>query len=204
MLTVVFDLGDVLVTRTDQVAQVAALTGAPVEHAHYWAPRAAYDAGCSDHEYWSKVVEVFGSPMSPDLAAALGRADAGMWAVIRPAARAILADLNTAGVSVHILSNAPASMGPAIDRAPWRALIGERFISGELGLVKPHPAIYDHVEAALGLPPSALAFIDDRPDNLEVPASRGWTTHLWASDADTRVWLETLGLLQPRADKAQP
>ncbi|HSN43705.1 MAG TPA: HAD-IA family hydrolase [Propionibacteriaceae bacterium] len=204
MLTVVFDLGDVLVSRTDQLAQVAELTGVAIGHAQYWAPRARYDAGISDLEYWSQVFEPFGTPMDANLAATLGRADAEMWAHIRPEAWAILADLHRAGTSIHILSNAPASMGPAIDRSPWRTFIGERFISGELGVVKPHPGIYDHVEAALGLPPSDLAFIDDRPDNLEVPASRGWTTHLWVSDADTRAWLETLGMLPPSVDDVAP
>ena len=197
MLTVVFDLGDVLTSRRHQFAQASGVIGAVVDHDAYFGARALYDGGCSNLEYWSRVVDGLGVTMDASLADTLGRLDADLWCQIRPEAEAILADLHDAGVSVHVLSNAPRDTGPAIDRSPWRRFIGQRFISGALGVMKPDPAIYAHVEASLGLTPDDLAFIDDRADNVATAASLGWTTHLWISDADTRDWLTSLGLLLP-------
>ncbi|MGI9389090.1 MAG: HAD family hydrolase [Boseongicola sp.] len=53
------------------------------------------------------------------------------------------------------------------------------FISGELGLVKPDPAIYDHVERHSGVSPDRLIFTDDSPANIAAAAKRGWKTHLF-------------------------
>jgi 2-haloacid dehalogenase len=53
------------------------------------------------------------------------------------------------------------------------------YVSGDLGLIKPDPRIYDHVEKDCGLPPETLLFTDDRPENIDAAARRGWQTHLF-------------------------
>ena len=53
--------------------------------------------------------------------------------------------------------------------------------------------------ADLELEPGEIAFIDDKQANVDGALAVGWHAHLWVSDADTRAWLETLGVLRPRA-----
>ncbi len=40
------------------------------------------------------------------------------------------------------------------------------FVSHELGMMKPNPAIYEHAIATVGLPPEQLLFLDDYEDNV--------------------------------------
>jgi glucose-1-phosphatase len=48
------------------------------------------------------------------------------------------------------------------------------FLSYELGVMKPDDRAYAAVETALGRPVSALLYIDDRVENVEAGARRGW------------------------------
>lgn len=193
---VIFDLGGVLVPETDQIAAHAAALGMPEEQMRvaYWNDRHAYDSGLStDAQYWTGVA---GRPVDDEEAQRLAGDDSTRWMRIRPAARAILAELKEAGVPRFILSNAPAALQPTLDAAEWRHLVDGRFVSGHLVMAKPDEAIYRHVEDELGLHAAELAFVDDKPENLVAPERLGWQTHLWTSDGATRAWLVDLGLLQ--------
>ena len=97
-----------------------------------------------------------------------------------PLSAIILRALRGKGMPVFALSNFGVSTLALADRHfPALADFDRRFISGELGLVKPDPAIYAHVEAETGVDPKGLLFIDDRPANIEAAAARGWQTHLF-------------------------
>ena len=52
-------------------------------------------------------------------------------------------------------------------------------VSGHMGITKPEPRIFEMVETAAGLSGDALLFTDDRPDNIDSAAARGWRTHLF-------------------------
>ncbi len=197
MTTIVFDLGGVLSTPEGKVAGMAELMGvdATLLDAAYWAPRAEYDAGCSNLAYWSAVGEQVGMSVDEELADRLSHADAEGWARIRPEAVQILADLAEAGVKTAILSNAPTDMYEAIDAAAWRQHVGPLFVSGVLEAVKPDAEIYDHVAQTLAVDPAELYFIDDSPANVAGAQAQGWHAHLWRDDADTRAWLVELGVL---------
>lgn len=199
MLTVVFDLGGVLASETTQVADAARRMGVAETDVGepYWANRLPYDEGCSHVEYWSAVARAVGTEVDDHLAEELGRHDAMLWARLRPEAEQILADVSAAGQPVWLLSSAPVAMGAAIDEAPWRRHLRGRVVSGEVGLIKPWEPVYEHVESVTGAKGADLAFIDDKAHNLEVPTRRGWRTRLWSNDADTRDWLEDLGVLKP-------
>lgn len=47
-------------------------------------------------------------------------------------------------------------------------------VSGELGLIKPDRAIYDHHVSAFGLEPAATLFIDDSEKNVAGAIAAGW------------------------------
>jgi epoxide hydrolase-like predicted phosphatase len=68
-----------------------------------------------------------------------------------------------------------------------RGLIAELFdacvISGEVGMRKPEPAIYALAADRMGLPPAAIAFVDDLPGNLKPARELGMTTIVHRGDA---------------------
>ncbi|AQR61213.1 2-haloalkanoic acid dehalogenase [Brevundimonas sp. LM2] len=47
-------------------------------------------------------------------------------------------------------------------------------VSGEIGLIKPDPAIFAHHQRSFGLDPSATFFIDDNAANVEASRKAGW------------------------------
>ncbi len=62
---------------------------------------------------------------------------------------------------------------------PFLGEFDRRYISGHMGVIKPDAEIYAMVEADCGVPPEGLLFTDDRIDNINAAASRGWQTHLF-------------------------
>ncbi|MDR1808198.1 MAG: HAD-IA family hydrolase [Propionibacteriaceae bacterium] len=196
--TTVFDLGHVLAEPANLYEPLADLLGVPAAQLQdvYYIHRHQYDMGLPDRDYWSRTVEELG--VAVDLPALLDRlvaADVAGWSVIRPGAAGILEELGARGVPVAILSNAPCCFVQAFQHLPWRTLARQAFFSASLGLAKPDPAIYRHVEVALGADPRSLWFVDDRPENVAAAAERGWQAHQWRGDADTRAWLAGAGIL---------
>jgi epoxide hydrolase-like predicted phosphatase len=50
----------------------------------------------------------------------------------------------------------------------------EIFISGEMGLAKPDPAIYQEVVKRLAVDPAEIVFVDDFIENVEAARQAGW------------------------------
>jgi 2-haloacid dehalogenase len=71
------------------------------------------------------------------------------------------------------------------------------FVSGHLRTIKPEPEIYDHLERDTGVAPDRLLFTDDRPENIEAAAARGWHTHLFTTPDTWAARLVDEGLLTP-------
>ncbi len=113
-----------------------------------------------------------------------------------PDTAALLRGLRAGGVAVHALSNFGAGTFELAERHyPVLAEFDRHFISGRLGVMKPDPAIYAHVEAELGLAPGAMLFTDDRHENIAAAADRGWQTHLFEGPGGLRDRLVVEGLL---------
>lgn len=53
------------------------------------------------------------------------------------------------------------------------------YVSGHMKVIKPDADIYAQLEADCGIEPKRLLFTDDRLDNIEAAAARGWQTHLF-------------------------
>jgi putative hydrolase of the HAD superfamily len=197
----IFDLGMVLATPVGIYEGLAKLLGTTQEAVikGFWGPhRHAYDEGGSDRDFWVTALPLIEGAHVTDLDTklpALVDADTNGWRHIRPGAREILEELNGLDVPVHVLSNAPRHFAESATTFDWRDLVDTFFFSGLLGVAKPDPAIYAAVEDALGLPPDALWFIDDKQENITTATSRGWHAHLWTDDIDTRGWLTAEGFL---------
>jgi putative hydrolase of the HAD superfamily len=86
-----------------------------------------------------------------------------------------------AGVRTAMLSN---SWGEdRYDRTQLEALFDAWVISGEVGLRKPDPAIYELAAERLGLPASACVLVDDLPGNLKPARALGMATVVHRGDA---------------------
>jgi FMN phosphatase YigB (HAD superfamily) len=74
------------------------------------------------------------------------------------------------GVRTGLLSN---SWGLDYPREGWDRLFDVVVISGEVGLRKPDPAIYELAAQRLGLPPAQVVFVDDLPSNVQGAVAAG-------------------------------
>jgi putative hydrolase of the HAD superfamily len=117
----------------------------------------------------------------------LGRLFAGM----RPDAAMfdLVTDLREAGLKVGLLSN---SWGNTYPRKRIDALFDHIVISGEVGLRKPDPAIFQLSLEGLGVAPERAVFIDDAEPNVLGAAALGLHTVLHTTAEETRTSLAVL------------
>lgn len=110
----------------------------------------------------------------------------------------LLRALRRTGLPVFALSNFGRETFEIGEAAyPFLEEFDRRFLSGEMGVTKPDPRIYEMVEEGCGLPPESLLFTDDREENVEAARIRGWRTHLFQSPAGWAGRLIDEGLLAP-------
>ncbi len=108
----------------------------------------------------------------------------------------LLRALRARGVPVFALSN--FGLEPfALARTAYPFLdeFDRLFLSGAMGVTKPAPRIYELLEQGCGLPPDALLFTDDRAENIDAAAARGWQTHLFEAPQGWADRLVAAGLL---------
>ena len=68
-------------------------------------------------------------------------------------------------------------------------------VSGEIGLIKPDPAIYARHQAAFGLDPAITLFIDDNAANVAAAEGAGWRAVHYAGHDGLVVDLTALGII---------
>ena len=104
--------------------------------------------------------------------------------------------LRNKGIQVFSLTNfGIQSFAYAATHYPFLNEFDRQFISGHMKVIKPDPVIYRLVEENCGIEPEALLFTDDRTDNIDMAASRGWQTHLFQSPQGWADALVAHGLL---------
>jgi putative hydrolase of the HAD superfamily len=180
-LTVVFDLGEVLVPSTGVLPVLAAEIGVPEARLGpaYWTARSDYDRGASAAVYWEGVLAALGRGPDPALAERLRDLDAGKWSALPDTGRELLDAAAATGRRLGLLSNAPAPLAAAVRAAPWSSAVDVLVFSADVGLVKPEPEIYARADAAYGTRPSDVVFFDDRGDNVAAARAHGWDAHLF-------------------------
>lgn len=108
----------------------------------------------------------------------------------------LLRALKARGVPVFALSNiGEETFAIAAARYPVLGEFDRAYVSGALRLIKPDPRIYAAVEEDSGIAPGGLLFTDDRADNIEAAAARGWRTHLFEHSEGLAARLVAEGLL---------
>ncbi|WP_099827820.1 HAD family hydrolase [Oceaniglobus indicus] len=117
-----------------------------------------------------------------------------------PHSVSLLRALRARDVPVFALTNFGVdSFAYAATQYPFFNEFDRAYVSGRMELIKPDPAIYAALEADCGVAPDALLFTDDRPENIEAAAARGWRTHLFDGPAGFAARLVAEGLLDDAA-----
>ena len=103
---------------------------------------------------------------------------------------AAVASARRQGIRTGLISNSWGTR--RYDRAKLAELFDGVVISGEVGIRKPAPEIYELGAREIGLPPEQCVFVDDLPFNLAPAAELGMGTVHHTSAADTIPELERL------------
>ncbi len=172
---VLFDLGGVLIELADIQSMGRFFGEEPEEEvwrrwlACPWVRR--FERGqCSPDAFARGMVESWSMRASPEaFLEAFIRWPRGLM----PGARA-LAEAVRARVPIGCLSNTNALHADrhASEEGVY-GLFDHRFLSHELGLVKPDPEIFEHVLGVLGCRPERVLFLDDNAINVEGARAAG-------------------------------
>jgi HAD superfamily hydrolase (TIGR01509 family) len=92
-----------------------------------------------------------------------------------PGMEGLLHRLHTAGIPLFGLSNTSVEKYRVLRRNyPFLGRLTQILLSGEVGIAKPDPRIFDLFLARTGLRKESLLFIDDSPANIAAASSLGW------------------------------
>ena len=110
----------------------------------------------------------------------------------------VLDALQAAGVPTYVLSNASAETWPfAVERFPFLGRFDGVLLSGEVGVAKPDPEIFDELCRRFDLRPASTVFIDDKAANVDAARALGFAAHHFSTAEGLRAELVRLGLLPP-------
>ncbi|MDR0759474.1 MAG: HAD family phosphatase [Treponema sp.] len=182
---VVFDYGKVICHPPAEEAmdRMAALAGVPRGEFEplVWKLRSSYDRGTiTGPEYYRRVLAAAGLHEDAALAQTLHRIDTEGWTNINTETVRLMEDIKAAGFKLGILSNMPQDfLDMARKTYPVFSLPHVGIFSCEAASVKPEPAIYQALTAALDCAPGEILFFDDMAVNVEAAASAGIRSCLW-------------------------
>jgi FMN phosphatase YigB (HAD superfamily) len=194
---VLFDLGGVLI-QPGGVASMRALSGIDSDEALWtrwlgcrWVQR--FEAGrCSAEEFAAGVVADWELALEP----AAFLEEFGRWPEPPFEGALELVDAVSAAVPVGFLSNMNAyQWATNYESIPLTEAFAFRFLSFELGLVKPDAAIFEAVAAKLPVPRHQVLFLDDNAVNVEAAEATGFTARHARGLQQAREALGAAGVL---------
>lgn len=106
------------------------------------------------------------------------------------------ARLHQRGVPLFVFSNTnELAVGHIRRQFPFFANFNGYVFSHEVGAMKPAAKIYEAVEAMTGKRAGEILYIDDRPENIDAGAARGWHAVFHQQPAATRQIVAGHGLV---------
>ena len=195
----VFDLGKVLVDFDYSIAakRITPLCTSPVDSVKFFSQHAAlltsYETGLlTTEEFYNAIKSVSGfSGTQAEFSASF----ADIFTPIQPMIDLLL-ELKKTRLATYIFSN---TNDLAIDhirrRFPFFSDFDGYVLSYEHRAMKPSAKLYEIVERASGRRGGEIVYIDDRPENVQAGAARGWRGILHETPSGTREALQKLGLL---------
>lgn len=195
----IFDYGEVIslapsASDREVIVRLAGATsGSEPFWRAYWAHRDGLDlGGAGVTAYWQAIAGDIGASWDDARVHELWAADFRSWLSINPGTIEVLADLKGGGTRLALLSNAGPDFGSYFRHGPLGGFFAACYVSGELGLLKPHPEIYRHVLDDLGIGAAEAVFIDNREANVQGAEALGITSHLFTDAAKLRAFLTSL------------
>jgi epoxide hydrolase-like predicted phosphatase len=110
-------------------------------------------------------------------------------AIYEDAMTSLVIRARAAGIRTALLSN---SWGNDYDRSDWHEMFDTVVISGEVGMRKPEPAIFELVLHRIGLPAGECVFIDDMAGNIVAAKEAGLAGIVHRTFDETAAELTTL------------
>jgi HAD superfamily hydrolase (TIGR01509 family) len=105
-------------------------------------------------------------------------------------------ELRQRGYPTYIFSNTNELAVEHIRRSfPFFSHFDGYILSYEVGAMKPDAKIYEALERMAGRRGTEVLYLDDRPENVEAGAARGWQIILQETPEKTRAAIEKLGML---------
>jgi 2-haloacid dehalogenase len=109
----------------------------------------------------------------------------------------ILRKLKQAGYPLYGLSNYSAEKFPEVRKKyEFFNWFSDMLISGQVGVIKPDPAIFRLLLAKIGRTPDECIFIDDSGPNINCARALGFITIQFDSPQQLEQKLQELGILQ--------
>jgi putative hydrolase of the HAD superfamily len=195
---VLFDLGGVLI-ELGGVTSMRELTGIETDDELWsrwlacpWVRR--YERGeCSPDEFATGLVAEWELAVEP-----VAFLDAfAAWPVGPYAGADELVDRTREATAVGCLSNTNVGHWDRnFSRWPIFEVYDHRFLSFELGLLKPDREVFDHVAKLVELPPERILFLDDNQQNVDGARSAGFTAARTRGVAEAELALVDAGILR--------
>jgi putative hydrolase of the HAD superfamily len=196
---VVFDYGEVISMSQSELDRQSLLDIASATAEEfwpvYWRHRDELDHGTLPiTDYWRRVERDLGREWSMARIQLLWAADFRSWISVEPQTIDLLGELHDGGTRLALLSNAGFDFGDPFRRAPFGAYFERVFVSAELGLLKPDPAVYRKVADELGITTEQLIFVDNKAVNVEGAVSVGAVGHTFTDVSSLRDFLTSLAI----------
>jgi putative hydrolase of the HAD superfamily len=197
--SVVLDYGEVLCHRPseEEFSRLAKVFGAGGNsfQALWDKNRGAFDRGdMTARAYWSALAEDAAAGIDPGQLDQICKWDVEMWGNTNLHMVKWLRQLRRAGIKTALLSNMHPDMISYLRKnCDWLDLFDFMTFSGEVRLIKPDPAIYEHTLRGLGATAHETLFVDDRGINIEAARELGIHALQFQSVAQLRHDLEAIG-----------
>ena len=196
---VVFDLGKVLVDFDYGIAggRIAARSRMPLEELRSFISSSPllfrYETGLmTKQEFYDEICAVSGYCGTLD---EFCHFFADIFVPIEPMVK-LHAELRERGYPTYIFSNTNELAVGHIRRSfPFFSNFDGYILSYEVRAMKPDAKIYEALEQMANKRGTEVLYVDDRPENVEAGAARGWQVILQETPEKTRTAIEKLGML---------
>jgi putative hydrolase of the HAD superfamily len=196
---VIFDYGEVLCHRptAEEIEELAGFFNLRVDQlpALWERNRGPYDRGdLTPQIYWSAFAKDAGVELGPERLEQIHELDMEMWTNVNSNMVEWANQLRSSGIKVGLLSNMhPEMVAHCRKHFPWLNDFDFVTFSGEVRLIKPDPAIYEHTLRGLGVEASEALFLDDREVNIRAAQALGMYALRFQSIEQLRGELAAIG-----------
>jgi putative hydrolase of the HAD superfamily len=157
--------------------------------------RGPYDRGdLSPQVYWSMLANDAGIEITSAEVDKISELDLAMWSKVNSSMVEWAHHLRASGLKIGLLSNMhPHMVSHCRRQFAWLRNFDSVIFSGEVRLIKPEPAIYEHALRGLGAKADETLFLDDRERNVRAAQDLGIRAIRFRSVEQLRSDLEAVG-----------